>query len=98
MELAHEEQDDAEERDDAGAGYRNVSSNPGPQWSPLARSGMTSQQRRRAGVHRPAAMEPARQERDDEGPPVRDQAGPVAAMEPARQERDDPIPAGSRRA
>ncbi len=62
----------------------------GPQWSPLVKSGMTVKQVRAAGRHALAAMEPAREERDD--PPGRRPACPPtreAAMEPAREERDD---------
>src|SRR6266699_2083868 len=61
----------------------------GPQWSPLVKSGMTRSCGPPLGAGHAAAMEPAREERDD----VTGTGHPCplrrAAMEPAREERDD---------
>src|SRR5579875_3229534 len=52
--------------------------------------GMTAGDHVRYAVHDLAAMEPARNGRDDVGPVRRPPAGQDAAMEPARNGRDDP--------
>src|SRR5579875_1147734 len=72
-----------------------------PQWSPPVMGGMTAGDHVRYAVHDLAAMEPARNGRDDVGPVRRPPAGQDAAMEPARNGRDDPggrLPAAAGRA
>src|SRR6266699_1237624 len=60
-----------------------------PQWSPLVKSGMTRPDSPPVLPDDLAAMEPAREERDDRRPGPDLPHRRVAAMEPAREERDD---------
>ena len=61
---------------------------PGPQWSPLGMSGNTADGEDHDPAGEPAAMEPARDEREYPAARRRADAQLSAAMEPARDERE----------
>src|SRR5579875_2389968 len=71
--------------------YSQIGTGP-PQWSPPVMGGMTlGRRRRRERDPRRAAMEPARNGRDDDRDRLPGHVDREAAMEPARNGRDDPM-------